>query len=506
MNQGSICPEVEFDREEIIEHLNLVLADRRFASAERNARFLRYVVEAVLDGRAHQVKETVIATEVYGRATGYDPKADSIVRVEASRLRQKLRGFYENEGRHCAIRIHLPSGGYVPSFERAAPAPEVQTVAPGLEIPPSRAWAALACLAAGILAFGLYLSRAAASSDAEAMAAWREGVALMDLDPHSAQTAGGPPKTLLRAIERLEYSTVRDPFRAQAWATLAEAYDYASGFVGRDLGEDERRASAAAERAIQLDPKLSAGHQMLGLMQKSVRWNFKRAEAAYREALRLDPRNGYAVVEYADLLWETGRTAKAIEEVRRARALLPAFPALAVKEAELQLFLGRPDAALSAAESALEMSASYTRAQVAAGMAHEWKGDTARALELYRLALRADPNDRRALPAYGYLLGRTGRTEEARAVATRLERINTTVRNCAFQVAVVYAGLGEDDRALDWLETAYRTRQAHFPFAAAEYRFRKYHQTHRFLETLSRIGQRPVTAEQGYVTLSNSRS
>jgi hypothetical protein len=110
-------------RVDVHAHLERVLADRRFASAERNAGFLRYVVESTLDGRAGKIKETVIGTEVYGRSTGYDPKSDSMVRVEASRLRQKLRSYYENEGELTAIRFHLPSGSYVPLFERRDVAP-----------------------------------------------------------------------------------------------------------------------------------------------------------------------------------------------------------------------------------------------------------------------------------------------------------------------------------------------------------------------------------------------
>lgn len=149
---------------------------------------------------------------------------------------------------------------------------------------------------------------------------------------------------------------------------------------------------------------------------------------------------------------------QAAEEIRKARALLPALPALAVKEAEIQLDMGRPDAALLTARSGVELKQTYLRGHVALGMAYERKGD-------YESAL--------ARP--------------------QLEKINSTVRNCAFQVAVVYAGLGEDELALDWLETAWRTRQAHFPFAAVEYRLRRFHQNTRFRELLERVGLKPVS-------------
>ena len=81
---------------------------------------------------------------------------------------------------------------------------------------------------------------------------------------------------------------------------------------------------------------------MLALVRWLMKWDFKAADKSYRRALELDPRNVYAAVEYADLLRETSRTTEAAELIRRSRALLPALPQLAVKEAEIQLDLGRP--------------------------------------------------------------------------------------------------------------------------------------------------------------------
>lgn len=192
-------------REEVLEHLQAILADRRFASAERNAGFLKYVVQCALDGKANEIKETVIATEVYGRSASYDPKADSIVRVEASRLRQKLRSYYESEGQSASIRFLLPSGSYVPRFEPverpAAPQESTQVVLPEqVALPavtahppressllmPERA-TALAWMAM-IAVLLLYYARgvnAADTPDADAVAAWEEGVSLLQQDPHS---------------------------------------------------------------------------------------------------------------------------------------------------------------------------------------------------------------------------------------------------------------------------------------------------------------------------------
>ena len=72
-----------------------VLASREFAGAPRLAKFLTFVVETALAGDADQIKESLIAVEVYGRRPDYNPQIDSTVRVEAGRLRARLRQYYE---------------------------------------------------------------------------------------------------------------------------------------------------------------------------------------------------------------------------------------------------------------------------------------------------------------------------------------------------------------------------------------------------------------------------
>ncbi len=102
--------------------LDRILASAAFTDAERARRFLRYVVNCALEGRSGEIKEFVIAVEVLGRSTSFDPKTDPIVRVEAKRLRDRLSSYYAGEGWSDAVLISLPKGGYVPEFsERQVP-------------------------------------------------------------------------------------------------------------------------------------------------------------------------------------------------------------------------------------------------------------------------------------------------------------------------------------------------------------------------------------------------
>jgi Tol biopolymer transport system component len=104
------------DPEQVRVQLQRILGGATFADAERGSRFLRFVVEAALEGHSDQVKESVIGVEVLGRSPSFDPKTDPIVRVEAGRLRARLSTYYQNEGKSDPVLISLPKGGYVPKF------------------------------------------------------------------------------------------------------------------------------------------------------------------------------------------------------------------------------------------------------------------------------------------------------------------------------------------------------------------------------------------------------
>src|SRR3954451_14681459 len=82
----------------IRKQLERLLADARFLRSERLSRFLRYTVEKTLAGEADDLKEYTIATEVYGKSDTYDPSVNSLVRVEVSRLRNKLLDYYTTTG------------------------------------------------------------------------------------------------------------------------------------------------------------------------------------------------------------------------------------------------------------------------------------------------------------------------------------------------------------------------------------------------------------------------
>lgn len=90
--------------------LERVLASPGFARNERLSRFLRFLVEKHVEGRHDDIKESVIAVEVFRRSPDYDSKQDSIVRTEATRLRARLREYSAGDGKQDEWIIELPKG------------------------------------------------------------------------------------------------------------------------------------------------------------------------------------------------------------------------------------------------------------------------------------------------------------------------------------------------------------------------------------------------------------
>jgi hypothetical protein len=123
---------IEVDLIEKRTELETVLSSREFLRAPALAKLLRYLCEKTFSGQTFEIKEFSIATEVFGRASDYGEKRDSLVRVEVHRLRKKLERFYETEGTAHLVRILIRPGNYQPEFERVFDLPQDELPEPRL--------------------------------------------------------------------------------------------------------------------------------------------------------------------------------------------------------------------------------------------------------------------------------------------------------------------------------------------------------------------------------------
>ncbi len=116
MTAISLNCSTETDQKAVREQLDRILQSGPFAQSRRRQRFLDYIVTETLAGRGERLKGYNIGLEVFDRPETFDPAIDPIVRIEAARLRDKLREYYEAGGKGDPIRIDLPKGSYAPQI------------------------------------------------------------------------------------------------------------------------------------------------------------------------------------------------------------------------------------------------------------------------------------------------------------------------------------------------------------------------------------------------------
>ena len=112
----------ESDQKAIREQLVRILNSGPFHQSQRRQRFLEYLVNETLAGRGERLKGYNVALEVFDRPETFDPTVDPLVRIEAARLREKLREYYGTDGQGDPIHIDLPKGTYTPQIEFRQPA------------------------------------------------------------------------------------------------------------------------------------------------------------------------------------------------------------------------------------------------------------------------------------------------------------------------------------------------------------------------------------------------
>lgn len=152
--------------DQISAQLARILASPGFASADRASRFLRFVVERTVVGQGDQLKEYVIGREVFDRGDDYDPRIDSIVRVEAGRLRSKIDEYYSGPGQADDIIIQLRRGSYAPAFEVRKNGVPSNAVSAAINSEPADSRTKVR-LSLGLVAVGLVIA---------ALVAWRAGM------------------------------------------------------------------------------------------------------------------------------------------------------------------------------------------------------------------------------------------------------------------------------------------------------------------------------------------
>jgi DNA-binding winged helix-turn-helix (wHTH) protein/tetratricopeptide (TPR) repeat protein len=260
-----------------------------------------------------------------------------------------------------------------------------------------------------------------------------------------------------KGIECFQQAIEIDGAYALAHAGVADCYFRLSA-VHLPPQEALPKASAAAHRAVELDDSLAEAHASLAMIKFWYDYDWPGAEREFRRALELNPGAALARQRYGEYLMFTERYEEALAELRLAQSLDPLSLWIGVSLSTTLYLMGRYEQAVEQLQKALEMDPHYYPARFCLGMIYLRQGRPAEAVAEFQKARQAEEDSSFALGFIGYAHAVAGRKGEAEQVLQTLLAESAAGYVSPYGVALIYVGLGERERAFEWLEKLYEGR------------------------------------------------
>jgi TolB-like protein/DNA-binding winged helix-turn-helix (wHTH) protein/Tfp pilus assembly protein PilF len=264
---------------------------------------------------------------------------------------------------------------------------------------------------------------------------------------------------LRQAIEYFQAAVAKDPAYAPAYAGLAESNALMGGYSGEPPIEFIPKARAAVRRALELDDQLPEAHSALAVIAQNYDWDWSTAEKEYRRAIQLNPNYATGHHWYAECLALQGRFGEAFPEIENARELDPLSLIIATDYGALLYFSRQYDRAIEQFRGVLDMEPNFPRAHMLV-WAYAQKGLFADALADAQARRTRDDSQPWSWAMIAYASGRSGDQAGAKLALERLEQLKQQRTLDSLSFAVAYIGMGDNDKALQWLKKAYRERSS----------------------------------------------
>jgi serine/threonine protein kinase/Tfp pilus assembly protein PilF len=308
----------------------------------------------------------------------------------------------------------------------------------------------------------------------------------------------GPQDVRGRALEYFEQAIKLDPEFAAAHTEIAWIYWSRSNGSANPL-ELIPKAQAATDRALELDPNLAKAH-VLKAMMKEFEFDWHGAEVEYRHAIELSPNLDFARNNYAFFLSVMGRQTEALAELEQQRIRDPINRRMNFLQQGIVLTQARKfDEALDAYREAQAVDPTTNISQFMLGYAYAGKGMYAEAADHYRRSVAAFGGEDKYSQPLVYLAATYAKIPErqgdARVILARLESSNEYVSPSL--IAIVYASLGDNDKAIERLEHAFVKRDPLLRFVGTGYEYDELRGDPRFSDLLRRLGLSAASGSGG---------
>ena len=296
------------------------------------------------------------------------------------------------------------------------------------------------------------------------------------------------PKEQNTAKSYLEESIRKDPSFAKAYAGLARFY-VVSGYF-RQLSPEQayRPAKEALSKALELDDSMADAHLTLAVLSWRAEWNWAAAEREYNYALALAPSYAWAHASYSYYLSLTGRRAEAFAEIARSRELDPTS-SFALAESCAYYLLRDYSGLIEAGRRGVASDPNEWMEHLLLGIGYEGTGKPLEAIPEYQKAIDMSDGDQDPTAALAHAYAMLGRQAEAEKKLKELEQRSQAAYVSPYEIATIYAGLGNKDKAFEFLEKAYQERCWDIAWQIkADLRIDNLRSDPRFAELLRRIG------------------
>jgi len=401
------------DPRQVRRQVERICGSPQFRGAGRLRDFLVFIVTETLIGNGHQLKEYSIATSVYARSPSFDPKIDSIVRVEAIKLRNRLSAYYARDGRLDEVAICVPKGGYVPEFHNCGRG--VKTGAAG-----------------------------------ENQIAELCGIA-------SAAMMRSTPASLDVAAACLVEARNLNPSDPRPHIGLASCHGFALSNEAKSPPEVMGKLRVSASRALELNQTSGDAHIAASICHAFVDGAEEQAAEEARCALQLEPRNALAHFWVTALLSAAGQHEASLAHMQEAIRCAP-------DRTLFRAYLGRLFYYAGRSAEAIQVLKDVVRAEPALAVAHSWTslahtemGQHDEAVEAASHAVRLSETSA-TLGALAYVLAEGGRRDEAECMFDRLRADPPYGYVSPVHLAAIAGALNRRQSAAKYMANARRER------------------------------------------------
>jgi len=293
-----------------------------------------------------------------------------------------------------------------------------------------------------------------------------------------------------KAIDNFQQVIAKDPNNALAYTGLADAYAHLVFPLGAVApSEAMPKAKQTATHALAIDDALSEAHATLAYEVFFYEWNWQLSEREFKRAIELNPSNADAHHWYSHYLMAHHRIDESLAESKRALELSPIDLPLNIHLGWHYLYARQYDQAVEQLNRAIEMDRNFAQTYLWLGLVYEQQKKYPEAMTAFKKAIVLFPGgSTQAKAQLAHAFAVSGDQNEARKIIAELEKTAKHTYVSPYQIAAIYAGLGDQNQAFAWLEKAYEDRSESLVNLTNEQRFDSFRADPRFADLLRRVG------------------